>query len=226
MQITFFRQGHSNNSSSSHSLIFTRGDLPESNENSDFGWQHFTCSSKESKLNYLLFSIRDQLSRAINFPYLGNINDYKDKEWSSFISECKGSISKIENSIIISWIRKYLGIEVKKIEGYVDHQSQIYFPFDRSGEKLHAEFARDFINEFVNGNWYIFGGNDNDMGSSDSPTVDDSNLDEKTAQYAKLWSYLTDSGDHLCVKDELTGEYVLSNTGGTYYNGAIVKVKF
>lgn len=225
MQITFFRQGHSNNSSSSHSLIFTRGDLPESDENSDFGWQYFTCSSKESKLNYLLFSVRDQLSKIINFPYLNNIDNYQDKEWSSFISECKGSISRIENSIIINWVRKYLGIEVEKIEGYVDHQSQIYFPFDRSGEKLHVDFARDFINEFVNGNWYVFGGNDNEEESYDTPTVDDSNLDEKTAQYAKLWSYLTDSGDHLCVKDELTGEYVLSNTGG-YYNGAIVKVKF
>jgi hypothetical protein len=40
MKITFFREGYANNSSSSHSIIFTNEEL-KTTEYKEFGWDNF-----------------------------------------------------------------------------------------------------------------------------------------------------------------------------------------
>jgi hypothetical protein len=224
MKITFLRHGHSNNSSSSHSLIFTRKELPDSDESTDFGWQYFTCSSREAKLNYILTCLRDCFARKIQFPCLYNLYDRSNKRWSRAIESAESAIKKIKEDLFEDYVAAYFGFSDFDVSGYVDHESVINFPLDRGGNKIHHEFARDFINEFVNGNWYVFGGNDNsDEGHPEPPTSNDASDFE---EFKTLWSFLSDSGDHLCVKDPLTGEYVLSNTRGGTYNGSILKIKF
>lgn len=223
MRITFLRHGHSNNSSSSHSLIFTRGAMPYSNESTEFGWNSFTCSDKNDKLNYLLICLYGNFKRLMDFPHLYKITDYNNKEWSGILDEVREKLGEIEFGLFKDWARIYLGQTVFDISGYVDHQSAIFFPLDRSGEKIHHEFAKDFIREFVNNNWYVFGGNDNDEYQLSPPTEDEKSDCE---QFRIVWSFLTDTRDIICVKDSLTGEYVLSNIGGTRYNGSILKVKF
>lgn len=223
MKITFLRHGHSNNSSSSHSLIFTRQELPSSDESSEFGWQSFTCSSKQDKLNYLLTCLYEKFSSQLNFPGLYEIDDYKNSEWHSYVESSKEALNNLENLMFKTWVKIYLGFEDFNVSGYVDHQSRISFPYDRGGKKIHHEFAKDFINEFVqSGNWYVFGGNDNED-CSDPPTNDEKSDHE---DFRAVWKFLTDTGDIMCVKDPLTSEYVLSNMEGQNYNGSIIKIKF
>lgn len=197
--------------------------MPHSDESAEFGWDHFTCSDKGAKLNYLLVCIYDQFRRLADFPSLYKINDYKHKEWSSIVSNANADLDQIQKSLFKDWVRIYLGYQDFDISGYVDHQSEIFFPSDRSGEKIHHEFAKDFIEQFIDNNWYVFGGNDNTEHRPDPPTNDEQSDCE---QFRIVWDFLKDTRDIICVKDSLTGEYVLSNIGGTRYNGSILKVKF
>lgn len=155
-------------------------------------------------------------------PSLYRLWDQNKKEWQKHLDDVSKKFSNIQKSLFEEWTKAYLGVQFFDASGYVDHQSKIRFPFDRSGEKIHIEFAKDFINEFVNNNWYVFGGNDNDDGQY-PPTSDEKSDFE---DFKTVWRFLTDSGDHLCVKDPLTGEYVLSNMDGKNYNGSIIKIKF
>jgi hypothetical protein len=222
MKITFLRHGHSNNSSSSHSLIFTRQELPSSDESSEFGWQHFTCSNKQDKLNYLLTCLYDKFSRSIKFPSLYEIDDYENDDWHSSVKSAREGLSNLEKALFEKWVEIYLGYKDFNVSGYVDHQSAISFPYNRGGEKIHHEFAKSFINEFVSGDWYVFGGNDNE--DRCDPPISDEKSDFE--DFRAVWKFLTDTGDIMCVKDQLTSEYVLSNMGGVNYNGSIIKIKF
>ncbi len=196
--------------------------MPNSDESSEFGWQHFTCSDKQDKLSYLLTCLKDKFLRRIQMPSLFGFWDRDKKDWQNYLDETAKTLSEIENSLFKEWVKTYLGFENFDVGGYVDHQSRIHFPFDRSGEKIHAEFAKDFINEFVNNNWYVFGGNDNQ--ENPDPPIPDEKSDFE--DFKTIWHFLTDSGDHICVKDPLTEEYVLSNMDGRNYNGSIIKIKF
>lgn len=222
MKITFLRHGHSNNSSSSHSLIFTRQELPSSDESSEFGWQSFTCSNKQDKLNYLLTCLCEKFSHGISFPNLYNIDDYENDDWHAYIGSAREVLGGVEKGLFQNWVKIYLGYENFDVSGYVDHQSRISFPSDRGGEKIHLEFAKSFINEFISGNWYVFGGNDNE--DRRDPPINDEKSDHE--DFRAVWKFLTDTGDIMCVKDQLTNEYVLSNMDGTNYNGSIIKIKF
>ena len=109
MKITFLRYGHSNNSSSSHSLIFTRQNLlPPSDESSEFGWQFFTCSSKRDKLNYLLTCLRSKFSHSLKMPYLGHLSDHSNKLWSHSLDQARASLENVERDLFNSWVKIYL----------------------------------------------------------------------------------------------------------------------
>ena len=235
MKITFLRFGHSNNSSSSHSLIFTRQEMPESDESKEFGWQHFTCSSKKDKMNYILSCLFSDFIKKLNMPYL-YVPLNENEEWKIEIGNARKTLSDLQFNLFRRWSDIYLGLNLNEMGdgknyldcedfrfGYVDHQSKIKFPSDRSGEKIHHEFAKDFINAFLSENWYVFGGNDNEDGA-DPPTQDEKSDFE---DFRIVWNFLKDAGEIICVKDRLTEEYVLSYSNGNPINsGSIIKIKF
>jgi hypothetical protein len=203
--------------------------MPESDESKDFGWQPFVCSSKDDKMSYLMACLFEDFVQKLNFPYLNTWQG--DKRWVKAKEAASKSLAKIKVKLFKKWVEVYLGYSVDsnvidefdyRSFGYVDHQSKIRFPMDRSGEYFHHEFIRDFIEQFVSANWYVFGGNDND-GKETPPTKDEKSDFE---EFRTLWSFLTDTGEVLCVKDPLTGEYTLSVTKAKYNSGSIIKVKF
>jgi hypothetical protein len=68
----------------------------------------------------------------------------------------------------------------------------------------------------------VFGGNDNSE-RNDPPISDPSNNE----QFETVWKYITDGREILCVYDEMTDEFVLSNNrADTSVGGFLMKIKF
>lgn len=223
MQITFLRLGHSNNSSSSHSLIFAPQDVSElSDEGSDFGWWNFICSSKEHKTNYLLTCLRSCFEHGCGEPFRPQWG-FLDERWRNITEKFNTREEEQRLELFREWVRLYFNINTSdlSLEDHVDHQSMIYFPYERDGRTINKDFARKFIEEFVDNSWYVFGGNDNSEDESNPPT-------ERTAtelnSFSIVWDFLTDIGyenNVMCVEDKLTGEFVLSKK-----SGPIIKIIF
>jgi hypothetical protein len=224
MKITFYRQGHSNNSSSSHSLIFTE-ELPrDTSSGSDFGWDWFVCSDRDSKLSYIVSCLRS------SWMVASKVNCYFSIPWhnkSLYSRDCRDfreDFDKNVNKLFRSFLTNEIGIDISEVDldGYgVDHQSQITFPLDRDGQELNVSFAKKFIKEFVDGNWYVYGGNDNEDACYDSPT-DRHYLPPDKQDYASVWNFLQDLyvKELTCVYDNKTEEYVISHPSG------LMKIKF
>lgn len=225
MKITFLRQGHANNSSSSHSLIFTKQNIEKkSNESAEFGWNNFICSSKEDKTNYFICILR----HAFNNLFLSNLygNLPYNHENVRFMSEVNNFKQNLENRKDFLF-QEYLFSCFKLIEsipsrfdGYIDHQSMICLPATRNKSDIHIEFAQKLYLEFIKDSWYIFGGNDNEEGNS--PPVNDS---AEFKQFQVVWEFLRDISPNscICVKDDLTNEFVLSKSG---HGAGLMKIKF
>ena len=223
MKITFLRRGHSNNSSSAHSLIFA-SQLPGSDESHKFGWQNFTCSSKEHKLNYLSVCLYSTWrSKYISHNSNSYTWDTNNELWTASQARYNKKLTNIQDRLFQDWCEAHIGGMITSApEGYVDHQSMIYFPLMRDMHRINHEFVEAFINEFVNNNWYVFGGNDNEDRAT-PPTNDEvSNFEE----FRTIWSFLEDTPEIICVKDHLTGEFVLSNHGYSHWSGSLLKIKF
>lgn len=214
MKITFLRLGYANNSSSSHSLIFTNKKL-KTDEYKDFGWDYFTAADQKSKLNYLLLCLRSSWNAFVNINRWDNI--YLDnKEVESMISR---QYKKFLLGLGISE-EKCFGFEEEYKDGYVDHQSIITFPSYRDISKgLNKEFCVALISELLKDGYAILGGNDNDEEYNPNKDLD---LKEKE-DIKNIAGGLTDNDPKsiLCEKDNKTGEFVLS-----WISGKIMKVKF
>lgn len=65
MKIHNFRTGFACNSSSTHSLVLLPSGSYNTDEDCQFGWDYFTAASKESKLNYLLLTIYENIKDQI-----------------------------------------------------------------------------------------------------------------------------------------------------------------
>lgn len=222
MKITFYRQGYANNSSSSHSLIFTREDESKrSDESYEFGWRHFTCSAREDKLNYLYICLHESWFSLFRYQNIAdNVidnnlkEDYEDISWNLFIHKYFP---------IFYETKKYIKFHYEEERySYVDHQSVFTFPCYRDVDKgINIEFANDFINEVVNKNYVILGGNDNEEDNGHKlKYLDTSEHDDVKLLYRCLAEH--SPKDIICVKDDKTGEYVIS----LLKNGNLMKVKF
>lgn len=206
LEITFSRMGFANNSSSSHSLIFARGnpdDLERLNDGrEEFGWEFFTLSTPLSKLRYFYSTLFYSLPE----------RDKDDAE------------EKLKAWFIQHGFPEFLDLRENRIHlddiayGYVDHQSVMSFPTYRNPEKgIHIEFAKHWIREIMYGQYMVLGGNDNDehdhkhawRASASAVTVI---YDQLRDAYEKI----------LCVEDTKTGEFVLSAGKA----GSLMKVKF
>lgn len=209
MQITFYRQGYANNSSSSHSIIFSDKDIStQSDEDEEFGWQYFTCSSRADKIGYihaaLYHTYYSLLQLQYNYELVGygaNIQENLYREWYA-----KSKLHDI------------LG-NVPETIGSIDHQSEVVFPADRNKLVPHLGFIRAFAHEFLDKNYAILGGNDNDEGTHS--LADRTGVDTDLMRFWRSYQEVAASSMR-CKFDELTNEFVISNAN----NGNLVKLKF
>jgi len=203
IKITFWREGSANNSSSSHSIIFTKTPL-STDEYSEFGWEFFTAADDESKLNWAILCLHSGWRDTNPLPYqLPNIP--------------AKVLSELSNQQFRVWVDS-MGFKVNwnNLFGddysYVDHQSIFTFPTYRDVDKgLNLEFAKEFINELLKDEYKVLGGNDN----SDSDHRS-SGLNEKTTELMKVYSRFQESDRAIAVKDEETGEWIISGSSGLY----------
>lgn len=90
MKIHNIRFGLATNSSSSHSMIFlddTTGVHDDDCSDNGFGWQFFTASSEESKLNYLALLLRQAMSEVPR-----NIVNLISKDWVGITPDENGHV--------------------------------------------------------------------------------------------------------------------------------------
>lgn len=135
MNIFNIRYGFACNSSSSHSLIFW-DKPPESDEDSEFGWQYFTAADEHSRRRYASLLLKN----VFKVP----VDDYNLAE-------------KTREFIITQ-----LGGDFSPDYGYIDHDSDgLVMPTDHRGN-VNTEFAQEWLEWFTKAPLAILGGNDND----------------------------------------------------------------
>jgi hypothetical protein len=138
--ISNVRLGHATNSSSSHSIILKKNP-PRYDEcvDGEFGWGHFVCATPDAKGRYLKAMLKDNLQYEFG----------KDTA-SQVINAMFPNESDVDAS------------------DYVDHQSHIAFPIDRSSGKTDWKFVKEFYEYIVtNKAIAIYGGNDDGGPSGD-----------------------------------------------------------
>lgn len=133
------RLGFANNSSSSHSIVFLKGDLSGiiSDYGPGYGWDFFTCADRASKENYLISTIACDLEERLG---------------------------KETALIVLSHLldRDPLDIDA---DGWVDGQSRLLVPREYRGKGVDPQFWDDLYSAVMQDNVVILGGNDNDAQS-------------------------------------------------------------
>lgn len=215
MEITFYRQGHANNSSSSHSLIFAPGLNGKSDEDREFGWQNFTAADKSSKLNYILICL---------FRTWDDLSNIRSDNWSNKLGFSYDDLLTMKYLFFEKWFLKNfsdLELDLNIIKnGYVDHQSIFTFPLYRDATNINIELAREIINELINNDYLILGGNDNDGEIHNLKDCDtNSKLDFKNFWFSAMER---DVKSLLSAYDSLTEEYIISDKS----SGSLIKIKF
>lgn len=140
MNIFNVRYGFATNSSSTHSLITipsgNTGIYDSGTSGSEFGWENFTCVSKEAKQRYLSLLLRQHFTKQQDL-----------------------------DSIDAGFFNYLMGISedefISSLEGYIDHQSEISLPTNFNGHGLDINFFKEFANFILSPNVAILGGNDN-----------------------------------------------------------------
>lgn len=213
MKITFYRKGHANNSSSSHSLVFTNEFKTIGNtEDSEFGWDFFTVSSLESKKNYILCCLRDSFFASI------------DLRWNCNADISYKMFEEFKENLFKSWINVYFSdfkFDLNIIDdSCVDHQSVFMFPTYRDKQRgINKELANSVIKEFLRSEYIVLGGNDNHDRSHHL-----SDLRESQTEFIKFWRFCIDTYKlNKAEYDIKTSEYVVSKDG---YDGSLIKIKF
>jgi hypothetical protein len=221
INISFWRQGHANNSSSTHSVIWTskHGTIHD-DSSEDFGWNQFVCSSRGSKIKYVTICLYQSWVTATGI-----------REWGSIIPQA--TIRAFLSDNFANWVDANFPIlkqnsdhylhSHKEEFGHVDHQSVIAFPFHRKVDcHINIGFANDFINELVNGNYVILGGNDNEDASHPLDDLNESEFNRLTP----VLRVLKDSvpSEIMVEKDYVIGDWVLSSSRKGV--GDIMRVSF
>lgn len=202
MKITFWREGSANNSSSSHSIIFSNKEL-RTTESSEFGWHFFTAADKESKLNYAVTSLLanwladNSIYGCKNISY-SDIDEFRQTQFKRWFSENFSEFS------IDYWNEIF--------DGYVDHQSTFTFPRYRDlGKGINAEFAKAWINELLRDEYKVLGGNDN------TDKAHPNKFDGEINDFIRCYDMFCESdNDTIAVFDELTDEWVISSKSGLF----------
>ena len=142
MRIHNIRMGLATNSSSTHSIILMKQadhEKAHTDEYYDFGWNNFTAADRESRENYLGYTLRSTLDDMVG---LSNANVILD-----------GLFPHRQN------FSKHL-----MDDGYgIDHQSLMSVPVNWDGKGVDLEFFRAMKDYVLNNPIAILGGNDNDQ---------------------------------------------------------------
>lgn len=155
MNVFNIRMGFATNSSSSHSIVYMKNPITEDSGdcNHEYGWDNFTLTAESSKRDYmamlLSYSIRPDPERGVTHEMAAQV-----------IRDLTGATIPTNPDPEGG----YWGAD-RAFDGYIDHDSVGYFPFDLTGRGINEEFTREMIN-FVakNPHIVILGGNDNDGG--------------------------------------------------------------
>jgi len=242
MKIKFIRDGFANNSSSAHSIIYSKKNFSKMrDEQSDygFGWENFTLVSKEAKEEYLFLLLIENLniynkSDSIFYKSKRKIADKSDwhclpivyKTGNKFVLnlnrfETQDYISKVLTEDFKEFgfdtlFSQYQYLMDKNCENYepIDHQSVIRFPRDSTG-KIHVGFAKDLITYIINNEFSILGGNDNDCEDNDNAEYNDGHILINVLAQGKYDSLVV-------VYDSNSGDYVLQNQR----KGTIIRFSF
>ena len=158
MKIFNIRLGLAMNSSSTHSIIILPAEKIGTlvcDGNSEFGWEYFTASSKESKEFYLMAAIQQSL-----YNIFGGDNDDLTAHVMKEIYGCDSFMPDPDDE----WKR----------EPYIDHQSEPTLPMSWDGLGVNEEFAAEFRDFLLNDRVVVLGGNDND--EADHPFINEGKL--------------------------------------------------
>lgn len=202
MKITFWREGSANNSSSSHSIIFTKKELLTT-QSSKFGWDFFTVADYNSKLNYAVITLYEnwhgdnRLGSCKNIPYK-TIDEFLHTQFKRWFAD------NFTQFHIADWEAVF--------DGYVDHQSRFTFPRYRDfGKGINVEFASAWMNELLKDEYKVLGGNDND-----ERIHPHANTVELT-DFIRCYNMFCETGDDvIAVFDDLTDEWVISSNVGLF----------
>jgi len=202
MKITFWREGSANNSSSSHSIIFTKKEL-RTTETSDFGWDFFTAADATSKLNYAVISLLSDWNMDNPISHCKNISY---EEIDEFLH------AQFKQWFLENFSEFHIGYWNEIFDGYVDHQSTFTFPRYRDLSKgINVEFAKAWINELLRDEYKVLGGNDN------IDKVHPNKFDGEINDFIRCYNMFRESDpDSIAVFDELTGEWVISSNSGLF----------
>jgi len=148
LHIHNIRRGLATNSSSSHSLLFLpkgKG-IPDADPDGGYGWNYFTCASKEAKLHYLAVTL------------LQNLESFYPNLYTSSLS------TEGPEKILYDKVHEYTGVMLEGDDRreHVDHQSVMTFPSDWPATEVDREFFSDFCDWFLDDMVAVLGGNDND----------------------------------------------------------------
>lgn len=223
-RIVFYRKGFANNSSSSHSLIFTskRDDLfDDCPEDYNFGWDNFTLIDKGSKQAYFLICLYDSWKAQLTVEH--NLNDdildtadVEDFHIKTFLKW----MNKNDISNVSGFSKKELKqFKEKIINGQVDHQSHIIFPTHRDASKgLNTDFIKFWFHEISEPTAVLLGGSDNDGEHKYSDLGD---LNQENEDLLQIYNFMRESyGDFFCEYDSVAEEFILSSTS----NGGIMRI--
>ena len=202
MKINFFRNGFANNSSSTHSIIFT-SDVGKDVDTEDYGWGNFLCSSKKTKASYMLCMLKQQLEECTDQSLHCAISEFLS-------GEALGKIFHDDDNILVTG-EEYNDIleYVKETLPYyeIDHQSVFFFPHDHSDvfydeerrvkkSCINMDFFYDFCKHIIFNSFVIVGGNDNDdEGNPSFPSIDNT-----PESFNRLLMFMQ-STELSCIKD-------------------------
>jgi MoaA/NifB/PqqE/SkfB family radical SAM enzyme len=195
------RIGHANNSSSSHSIVF--GIHSERNSyTTEYGWDSFVLSSKESKNQYMIAQLLDNINAEISISG-GEYFDMPDLY----------DMTKDMKLTLIQSIMKSYGIECTKssIENtYIDHQSTILLPLNTKG-KINIEFWRDLRDYVVNSDVSIMGGNDNNESNpSDNYTKVFLPLEkDRRRNWTEIYAIKDNKNNRWIIKNKTSGSVTI-----------------
>jgi hypothetical protein len=138
------RLGLATNSSSTHSIVI----LPRGRRVRDdqvegrwFGWDGFTAASREAKLDWLALSLRNSV------PFGASSKDGQEAIVAA-------------QDVAATTVQELCGVRPPE-DGYVDHQSEVVYPYAWDGSVVDREFFEDFAAFVLRDDVAILGGNDN-----------------------------------------------------------------
>lgn len=207
MLIMFKRFGHANNSSSSHSIIFTPHlNIKDRilNDQFTYGWEEFVLNTRRAKEEYLLVQC-----------FMGLLNREEPNEIKRILkSHPKSSVFDHLDEIINQLCNAAIHSDYN-----VDHQSVLHWPYNVQTNQQDIDFYFEFCNEILSNPYTILGGNDN----SDGHPLQDKGFKHDFITIYEMLMY----GEVNCVKDPLTREWTVSSYGKYgKHAGSIIKLVF